>query len=236
MALEKTFNKLRINLYKSFIFYIPKNIFPAEQLDLIEDVDQFLDKVIVINEYGAIYELTNQPFLVSILQKQKLLDANLFKLLDREAKLKNTQFDFFIKKYLELVNVCLYISRWLNNNVESSKLEMSVDVKNAFQFQYNFFQKHFDQINQHFNSTEKAIPQAPQDIAQFIENNFKELKESLTSHYDDKGVMIDNKAGKELQVEDLPKSKQRQKKVKPVLITEREAESFLLKTVFDLNI
>jgi len=236
MALEKTFNKLQINLYKSFIFYIPKNIFPAEQLDLIEDVDQFLDKVFFLNEYGAIYEFKNQPVLVSILLKQQILDGNLFKLLDRKEKIKNPQIDFFTKKYIEKVHFCFYLSKWLNDNLASYDFEINEEVKSAFQYQYHFFQQHFEQLNEHFNSNEKSTIQPPINIGRLIDNNFEELKESLFKRYDNGDLKTVKESQNKLQVENPPNSKKRQKKEKPAMITEQEAEDFLFETVFNLKI
>ena len=236
MSLEKTLKKLRNNLYKSFIFYIPKNIFPAEQLDLIEDVDQFLDKVFVLNEYGAIYEFKNQPVLVSILLKQQILDGNLFKLLDRKEKIKNPQIDFFTKKYIERVHVCFYLSKWLNDNLASYDFDINEEVRSAFQYQYHFFQQHFEQLSEHFNSNEKLTIQPPINIGRLIDNNFEELKESLFKRYDNGDSITVKESQNKLQLENPPNSKKRQKKEKPAMITEQEAEDFLFKTVFNLKI
>jgi hypothetical protein len=164
------------------------------------------------------------------LQKKKILETNLFKLLEGKEKLKNDQFDFFIKMYLERVNFCLHISKWLNNNLASYKLEMNEEVKSAFQFQCDFFQQHSEHLNEYFSSNEKLITQDPIDVAQFIEKNFKELKESFANQNDNGKAIIDNEAQNILKGEHKKEVKAQMKK--PIIITEHEADKFILKRVF----
>jgi hypothetical protein len=164
------------------------------------------------------------------LQKKKILETNLFKLLEGKEKLKNDQFDFFIKMYLEKVNFCLQISKWLNNNLVMYRLEMNEEVKSAFQFQHDFFQQHSKHLNKYFSSSEKLTTQAPIDVAQFIEKNFKELKESLSNQSDNGKVIIDNEAQNILKGEQKREVKAQMKK--PIIITEQEADKFILKRVF----
>lgn len=236
MSSEKTFNKLRINLYKSFVFYLPGNIFELQHQDLRNDVTQILDKIIVINENGNISELKNQPVLTTILQKQKTLDNNLFKLLDIRKNLKTAEFDFFVNKYLEKVNFCLYITKWLNDNLELYPFGINEEVKKAFQFQLHFFQEHFNNLNGQLNSNKNEVQQAPDNIVQFIENNFKELKETLTNQKAEIGL-VNNEHEKQFQDTNLTNEKElKKKKEKLILITEEEAEAFLLKTVFNLKV
>lgn len=161
---------------------------------------------------------------------KKILETNLFKLLEGKEKLKNAQFDFFIKMYLERVNFCLHISKWLNNNMATYRLEMNDEVKSAFQFQCDFFQQHFEHLNEYFSYSEKLTTQAPIDVAKFIENNFKELKESIANQRDNVKAIIDNEAQNILKGEHKKEVKAKLKK--PILITEQEADKFILKRVF----
>ena len=63
MTLDKTFQKLKENLYKPFIFYIPKSIVPKGNQHLIvenENTQKFFDNIILIklDENGAQLKLS----------------------------------------------------------------------------------------------------------------------------------------------------------------------------------
>ena len=247
MTLDKTFQKLKENLYKPFIFYIPKSIVPKDNQHLIvenENTQRFFDNIILIKQDGAGYEIKHHAPLFELLQKESILDDNIFILLSEKSTQEVQQFDYLLKKYTQELTNSVWISDWLNKNlIETFKTEkVEEEVQASFELQHQSLLNHQQEFNKQFYSTKRrTIKQEckPDDLKPFLENKFKELSGHLIAgtannikedqsieQFKQKGLLKPKKEKLSL--------KQRRAKIE----IDIDAEAFLLTSVFnkkDLN-
>lgn len=221
-SLFKTFEKLRLNLYKPLIFYIPRSIIPDDKKEYFKAsrFNNYFNNVIIINQKGFDYQLKDQPSLYHIMGKQGMLDENIFNLLDKKETLNEYQFDFLLNKYLIQINFYVLISEWFNRNMTLHIENLSDEVKNSFKLQYEIFSKHLEQLKSSYFIKEKINSQHNINIVELIENEFPELN----------NIFIDsskNEFKKKIIIKVTNK--------KALVLTDKEAEEFLLKTVFKVN-
>lgn len=217
-SLFKTFEKLRLNLYKPLIFYIPRSIIPDDKKEYFKAsrFNNYFNNVIIINQKGFDYQLKDQPSLYHIMGKQGMLDENIFNLLDKKETLNEYQFDFLLSKYLIQINFYVLISEWFNRNMTLHIENLSDEVKNSFKLQYEIFSKHLEQLKSNYFIKGKINLEHNTNIVELIENEFPELN----------NIFIDSSKN------ESKKNKTIKVPKKPPILTDNQAENFLLKTVF----
>ncbi len=222
MKLDTTYKALQRNLYKSLIFFIPESIVPVEKKESLEvkKLQPILNTVIVIDKEGRDRSLDQNPDLLQLFGKTSQLDENMFLLLEEEERLTSNQFNFLIKKYSEQINVFVYVSNWLNENLELYIAKVDDKVKAYFVLQKTAFQNHKELLHQNYSLN--VIPQPkPQEVIEHIENTFNGFDKFKTIKEDK---------------EPTSRPVLKNPKKKPILITDEQAEDFLLRTVFNVNI
>ena len=230
MELDKLFIELRQNLYKPFIFYIPKSLIPEEKKALWKEEKYavYFNMVTLIDSQGFDSELKEKASYHKMMIKSAVLDENMFMLIEKNGSLKEEQFRFFLAKYMEHVNFVVYISDWMSRNVVIHIKDLSEETKNSFQLQAQVFLKHFEDLRSNILTTRQVIPKKEVNVLEFIENDLVEIKDALNLSKDSKSTYKAIEFNKELPPRKL-------KKILP-LLTDEEAEEFLLKTVFNFGI
>ena len=219
MELDKLFTELWQNLYKSFIFYIPERLMP----DL--DNKDALNMVILIDNQGFDSELNDQVCNHVILGKSMVLNENIFKLIDISERLKKEQFNFFLDKYLEHINFVVYVSDWMQKHVEDDIKDLRSETIQAFESQIHVFLKHVEDLKSHIIIPDQALPNQEVNVFEFIENDLTDIKKALNINSDSPNTII------EKAIEPVPiKSKK-----KLPLLTDEEAEAFLLESIFNIK-
>jgi len=224
-TLFETFEKLRLNLYKPLIFYIPRSIIPDDKKEYFEAprFKNYFNTVVIINQKGRDYELKDEASLYYIMLKQAKLDENIFILLNEKETLNENQFDFLLKKYLIQINFYVLISEWFNRNIALHIDNLSDEVKNSFQLQYDVFIDHLNHLKSNYFIKEKTTQKQDIDVVKLIEDEFPELNKILNH----KSKTESNKN----EFKNIAKAKKEMS-----IITNQEAEDFLLKTVFKVSI
>lgn len=246
MTLDKIFQKLKENLYKPFIFYIPKNIVPEDNQYLIaknENFQRIFDNIILIKQDGAGYEIKYHSPLFELIQKESILEDNIFMLFSEKAKQEVEQFDYLLKKYTQELTNFIWISDWLFKNLKKAFNSVNVEdeVLTSFELQQKYLLNHLQVFNKQFYSAKrKTIKQEskPDDIKLFLENRFKELSDHLIAEVgtsDGDQLLEQIKQNEQVKPKKVKLSlKQRRAKI----LIDIEAEEFLLTSVFnkkDLN-
>jgi len=216
MELEKVFKVLWQNLYKPFVFYIPKRLMPEL------DGNKALNTVFLIDSQGFDNELKDEFSNHLIQSKSMVLNENIFKLIDINERLKKEQFQFILKKYLEHVNFVFYVSDWMGKHVTEDVKDLRAETKEAFQSQVNVFLKHMEELKSHIIIPNQALPKEGIHVIEFIENDLKEILNFRKNSDSSKG--IENKEASIVK----PKKKS-------VLLTDEDAEVFLLESVFGVS-
>ena len=221
MELDKLFTELWHNLYKPFIFYVPKSIIPEG------DNTNFCNIIILLDNKGFDSELKDQLSNHKMIAKRAVLNDNIFKLIEKSGSLKDEQFKFFLEKYMEHVHFVVYVSDWMQRHVEIDIKDLREETKKAFQSQAAAFLKHLEDLNSEILGTGLTILKQEVDVLKFIENDLWDIKNALNLNNDSK-VKID-KAEKE-NVSTAKKAKK-----KRPLLTDADAEAFLLESVFNVQ-
>ncbi|MDN3665778.1 hypothetical protein ACFFU1_18220 [Algibacter miyuki] len=186
---------------------------------------KMLNRVILIDRKGFDSELKDQQCHFEILSKPMILNDTIFKLIDQNERLPKQQFQFVLEKYLEHVNFVLYVSDWMENHVELDIPNLREDTKNTFISQTKVFLKHVEDLKSHIIIPNKLLKNQEVNVLKFIENNLTEVKSELN-------IITDSERSN-----DLLKNVETPKllKKKSPLITEEDAEAFLLETVFQIG-
>mgnify|MGYP000091332129 CR=1 FL=1 len=220
MELDKLFTELWKNLYKSFVFYIPSRLLP----DL--EHNKALNTVVLIDSKGFDSELLNdESSHYQILGKAMILNDNIFKLIDQSERLPKHKFDFFLEKYLEHVNFVLYVSNWMENNIEIDISDLREETKKSFKSQTQVFLKHVEDLKSHIILPNKSLEKQKVNVLKFIENDLTDIKNVLNLNSVKPNDSVENVATKT----------SIKNKNKLPLITEEDAEDFLLETVFQIR-
>lgn len=221
------------NLWIEFVFYIPDTpLF----LEVLENIDMFADKrhfnaVFVVDYYkGPILLEDNRDNSKTIL-KNATLEQNIFELLKKKRELETYEFDFISEKYLEQIETLSYISNWLALNLDSF-VKCDSQISGLFKIQQTNHQSHLNTFIQYFSLKKDDK-----------KSNNPDLENLLKAHYDDLKNVISNKRnfelnsskqGTKLLETDTTKILARTKK--QPLISSKEAEISILKSVFKVDI
>jgi len=236
LSLSKTFDKLRKDLYTPLIFFVPKSIIPEDKKTLLEDSElkHLFNKVVIVKNDGAGYELKDQPVLIRIMQKEERMDQLVFDLLDIKESINQTQFNFLFEKYCEHLNLYLHISEWFTKNLKANIDNVTDELESAFQLQYEIFAKHFEKLKVHLLITEQDKPTKTINTVELIESHFSDLKKYVSEHVVTDTPTIDI-ANTEAQETSNKKPIKKAKNKKESLISDKQSESFLLETVFGVG-
>jgi len=225
MALEDAFNDLKNNLYRPFLFFIPKSLVPESKKELLDSPEfaRFFDTPAIIEKSGNAFELRSNPELVQILEKSSILYGNIFLLSDQKAALAPFQFNVLLEKYMEQLTFCTTIANWMALHIHEH-CDLEEYILEYFKLQGTCIQYHFNEINTKFkvNPITNAHPMDP----------FKHIEKDLLSI---KKLFLNNEFHQtELNLDNNPKPSKKRKS-RPVLVTDHEAREFLLKSVFDVS-
>lgn len=220
MSLEKKFLSLQENLYKPFLFFIPESIIPKDKKEFIEmrELVNFFNKVVLIQNNGAAYELKEKPKLLQLLTKSSYLEKNIFALLDYKANLKAFQFDYLLQKYIVQLKFYVLISSWMDENLNTHITDVKDNISAYFSIQKTTFLQHKKSLKKTFLLNEFSFL-TPEEIVASIQKDIPPIP-----LFDKTTNLVKTQVNKETN-----------KQKKPPLITDEEADRLLLKTVFSVR-
>ena len=213
-----TFNVIRDNLTRWYLFYVPNTLKEHQKSipHLKTITPEKYDTVVYSKEQYITSNDLEQLDHSKIITKGTILDQNIFKLFEAKETYDDSQFKFLIEKYKEFIDMHCYITKWLYDNVRTFIKNIPDDIINLFRLQYLAFEKHQKQFYDHFNLS-------PENL----------IEEKIKKRISDPNFKIE--------VPNLFNTKtevvsQRKTKRKPILITEKEADLFLLEAVFNVRL
>jgi hypothetical protein len=226
--------ELILRLYKPLIFYIPRKLFKEiEGFDWSnKKFDEVFDKLVLIKSDGSNQELGSNPSYFYILMKTAELEKNIYSLLEVKERYGKESFNFLISKYNQHVDFYIRITNWLLENVKEDISEVTQETLNSLTFQKDAFLAHrvyiqtkLIKVNQEKSSADndKLTKGDLMSIKALLEGNSSQFKES-----NDNPNVKSNR-----QDEEKPQTVKNKKKL---LITDKQAEDFLLQTVFKMKL
>ncbi len=239
-SLESFYNDLIPVLWEEILFYIPDHEISNEFFKKYKkfDFQKFRDKILVVDYFkGPIIYKPDRGNSRAIL-KGASLKKNIHQLLNKKANSKELEFNYVLEQYYEQVECLFYLTKWLNGNL-TQLLPLDDTIKGLFQMQYNYYKAHFETLLKHFYPKKEDVPEGNFNVVKIIESSFPKL----SKQYNNKETQI-GKPGilvrEEGLVEKPPtlsnKTATIKKAGKQPIITEKEAETILLKRISNIDL
>jgi hypothetical protein len=238
-SLEKFFMKLYRNLFEELVFYIPGHLMPDELLiehNLLE-LQKYFQMVIYMDKMKGpvlLEESDNRPNMIS---KGTFLEKNIFILLKKRDKESKATFHFILEKYVKQIQGYCFVSQWMTDNIEATEVKgLNREVINTFNEQSKCYSIHLADLKRYFQNDEFIVISEPNGAINTIEGYVPKLMrqlESMEEKLDKKTKLIDSF------VKGVTSEMARSPKValkKKLLMSEIEADEFILKTVFNLTV
>lgn len=214
-------------IYMPSVFYYPKDSFS----ELSQETKKALEKYEVFEDVGIIKvngdsgSLKTSMNALEIYKKDGVLEGNVFQLLEMKERLGRDSFVFLLDNYLSNVKVWIKAYNNLLKNFDKQFTETLLNEKSLFEYQLTTLDNHLIKLKQKFKfnfknpATTNSIDVLSKNEKVFpfdksINDNIKEGVKQLNQNKEDK-------TGKQLE--------------KQILLTEKEADDYLLKTVFNIN-
>jgi len=255
-SLDDFFNKLVRTLMQDLGFYIPSAIIPAKVLDKLQSSipEHFLNEISILDIQNGFGVFEIEEFNKRLLLKSSSLEKNIFHLLRKRKELDKFEFNFILGKYFDQAEFYFFLTHWLATNLTLyNKKQLDISIIGAFEIQNEFYKSHFTALIKHFYPTNEIELRQSYDISELLKVYFPDL----IARYDlanteltiqstmeiPKQEFINDKntpeIGKLITIEEKPDSYQpslKKETKKMPLVADKQAEDFLLTTVFNLKL
>lgn len=225
--MEELFIQIRDNLTKSYIFYLPDSLMKSfEQMSILKSIpaDAFNQLGVIDSNQKISLDYKKVDF-ISMMNKVGILDENMYTLFQAKEDLKDIQFNFLIEKYIDFLDSHCFLTGWMYSNISSFITPVSEETINLFRMQSEFLEQHYTKVRKHFNLDPKGRELNVKSIVDHYKEKFNDAKFS---------VKVPSKIPN-VPIKETIQTKPRAKKKKPVLITDEDADRFLLETVFHVK-
>lgn len=237
-SLQKFSDKLLSNLLEELIFYIPNN----DQLNSLLDehnlyeLKQYFEKVIYMDRFKGPLLYTQKRQGPDLHNKSKLLEKNILKLVAKKEQLSETGFNYFFNQYNEYAQGMNTICSWFNDAGRLKEIEqISEGTIKSFELQSEIFQKHIRTLNSTFEKEEKENENILKKLELQLPNLFNQLKEIEKAQLSQQTI-VEHIVNSTQQAQLNPTTQNPSKKKKKILISDTEAEEFLLENIFGIKL
>ena len=241
-SLENFCNKLFANLIEEFIFFIPENIFFTSELDSqnLPAFKSYFQKVIYMDHIKGplLYNLDRKG--PDMIVKSGLLTKNTLGLIENNEQLSSSNFNYILNNYLDQVKGLAFISDWMNDQdrlIEVAGIDSKARVN--FNLQSELFEKHLDELSKTFKTGEIMLENNEsviKDLKLQVPKLIEQIKNIGETQLVQVAMISEFVQSAQKNVTIKPKEVLSGKKLKPILITENEAEEFLLATIFGIKL
>lgn len=238
-ALETFYNGLLPILWEELVFYIPDHIMTNQVLENYEkfDFQKFHNKILVVDYIeGPIVHDSERDNSRAIL-KAASLKKNIHQLLSKRADSDAAEFNYILEQYYEQAECLYYVTEWLQDNL-AQVLPLDDTVKGLFRMQLNYHKAHFETVLKHFYPKREDVPKGNHNLAEILESHFPKLSEQYG--IEKKQIAKPDTLIREEVLTEKPhvlstKEPTPKKAKKQPIITEKEAETMLLKRIFNID-
>ncbi|WP_338733473.1 hypothetical protein [Mangrovimonas cancribranchiae] len=150
--MKDTFDTLRNNLTRSYVFYIPSKVYDDIQQTQLKDIIPYhiTNTIVFLDDNNNPTEDTDELSKVELISKSNLLEKNIFTLIDAQESLTESQFKHLINKYWEHVETHTYLTHLMCTHLSEYIKDVSKNVSDMFALQSNYFSTHHSEIKRTF--------------------------------------------------------------------------------------
>ena len=215
-------------IYQPTVFYLPYELFPTLSVKAKKDLEAYgiFEDLGILKSDGDVSSINQKGNGFELYRKNVVLEANLFQLLEMKERLKSQSFGFLLEKYLSNVNAWIYAYNWLRLNLVKQIPQATESNIAMFEYQKVVMENHLTSLKQYFEFKPQSNP-TKKEIANILLDN----KETLPLD----NVLIDDIVAATKGIGSVEKHKPIKKVEKKLLLTEKQADDYLLKTVFNLK-
>jgi hypothetical protein len=218
------FTTIKDNLLKHYIIYVPTVLFSKLKGSIYEGVlpEDAANTLFYLFNPKEIIADVNEFSIVTLLEKSDILEGNLFKLFEAKKTLEEGHFEVILDKYKEHLEGHVFMTRWMYINIDKTFANLDVSIINMFKFQVEQFQKHSEELNNHFKIIPNKVPNKTIALLEQLKENYTSAELKITP----------TESLKPLPVSKKPKRTKKQK----LIIDDNEIDKFLLSSVFNVNL
>ena len=228
MGTSKEMEELLKRIYLPTVFYFPHELFPNISLETKKNLEayHFFEDMGILKNDGKVSSINQVINSLELYKKDVILESNLFQLLEMKERLKMKSFGFLLDSYLVNVQAWMYAYNWLFENLEKQIPQVTETYMSLFEYQKVVLTKHWADLKLHFelNIHRESTKTEMVDVLLEHKNTFP-LGESL----------IDDMIEASTANKQIEKQKQYKKAHKKLLLTEEEADEYLLKSIFKIK-
>lgn len=215
--LEKLLQKIN----RKIIFYVPKKLFESiAVVDLnVYDEIGLTSNLIIIKEDGKIESINTGLEGFLLLSKEKDLKSNCFELLKMKGEIEGKAMSYLLDNYYKELDTYITLSNYVNKNAKKEALNYVAHIQSALNLQHQVLVEHKKELRGHFGHWKALVD---------LERIFGSTKPKLKDRLKDKGKINNTKITGSKKV--LEKGK------KPPIITNDEADTYLLTSVFNVDL
>lgn len=240
--LSEIINKLNLGLVYCSIGYIPQsfiNLINKKDGELLQGM---VNKIIIIDKKGFDKQPTTTE-LFMLIGKPSMLSQNIFYLNNLKQEHNKDNFNYILDKYLGYLNGAIHITEYYSNNIEIDIPEAENNVKASFKNQYNYLIKHKEEFNSKFMRYNFSKPDLNSWLNQNTLNNLNDtfsnskIPQLKVEDFIRKQQTLNTNTN--TNTKEVKKSKAQLKKENLQAIkdkTNQEAEQYILKTVFNIDV
>ncbi|MFC0604264.1 hypothetical protein [Winogradskyella pulchriflava] len=205
---------------RPIIFYLPRAVIEkvsGKDLKALDDIGM-TNTLFSIDTEGNTKQITNVIEPIFLLGKDQLLKASVFELLKMKGSLEKDTFYFLLDNYL------IELDTWINttNIIKESAIKDTHNYSSPIQayldMQHRFLVEHKNELKSHFGYWKMSIE------LERVFNLAPPTEEQLDAYNKRESTGI------------TKKENNKNNKIKPKLITEKEVDIYLLQTVFNVDL
>ncbi len=244
-TLDTFYNELVKTLFHDVIFYIPSEIIPTDVLKNLESQipPHFLDEISLLDVYHGFGEFDLIEFNERLIKKPKLFEDTIFYLLEKQKELNAPEFNYILNKYMDKVEFYSAIVNWLSNNLKTFNSNLNFGTIGIFEIQNEIYKTHFiELINCFYRENEYPLKQY-YDLSEIIKIYIPDLISRIDQYNLEVPIEAtikvpkqDEKAEEDTIKSEKSSNKPKKRIKKEPLISEKEAENFLLTNVFNIKL
>lgn len=252
-SLDTFFDRLVQVLVQDLAFYIPSVIIPVEVFEQVgsEIPERFLDELGFLDIQEGIGEFEIVEVNKRLLQKRKSLEQNIFQMLRKKKELDEYEFNYLLKKYSDQVEFYCAITDWLSTYLtDYDKEEIGVSSIGIFEIQNHLYKSHFKELIEQFTELHNTPLKPEYTISELLLEWFPDLisryncsktpsnerNEEETEKLKEREELENITSETTSKTIQLETTNVDEKVKKEPLITEKEAEDFLLELVFSVTV